>query len=258
MSEDNDPQATPMPENDDQSMHQQQQVPQAPSVDVMNLIMQEITQLREQRTQIIEQNKLMQQEMRRLQEQQNDIQRLAQEADVDKILRKETSRFMDEAKCLLPNKCRITFNGNNFDEWRIVILSDAHIIGASDVLVNHSCSPNSNMVERALWEKKSIFMKARMINSVSLTVLETVGYFGTAAQIWDNINDLYGMSRAEERFRTTQELFALKLKGNDYLTYKRTFQRLQNRLQNIGFVLPTWSSDDLFNIGLGDWKKDRF
>ena len=120
---------------------------------------------------------------------------------------------------MIGDKCQVTLNSDNFEQWRSKIISDANLIHATAVLFNETHPPELNLVDRAVWQKKSDFMRARMIIATTSSVCDAIGDVSNAAQAWHKISIMYGMSLAKERFRTMQDFYTLKLENNDYLSY---------------------------------------
>ncbi|KGQ02167.1 hypothetical protein PAAG_11122 [Paracoccidioides lutzii Pb01] len=125
----------------------------------------------------------------------------------------------------IDTKAVTTFDGTNYQAYRIGILADAEVIGGTDILTKNQHEPpeeyDTNPVEKERWIRISIE------NTVSL---------------------------AEERMNVMKELSTLFVKDNDYLAYQRRFRYLVARHKK----LATKTDDfyhDLFLNGLRDHQR---
>ena len=169
----------------------------------------------------------------------------------------DIQQVQEDIKTLLTDKCRVTLSLDNFESWRMAIVSDADLIQATQVLETAAPPDDNDFLASTIWSKKNTVLRARMLNAMTSPVRERLGVTThlSASGIWEKVNALFGKSLAEERFLATKSLRELTLENGDYLTYQARFQQILTRLQNLGETLPDFLAHDFFIHGLGSWNR---
>ncbi|EQL31026.1 hypothetical protein BDFG_06565 [Blastomyces dermatitidis ATCC 26199] len=146
--------------------------------------------------------------------------------------RDELREYQKEVKYALDTKSVTTFDGSNYEAWRVGMLADAEVIGGTDILLRTQReSPFTRHIDSEKWRIRSKSLYRRMLSSLVGNVRTTIGTLeaDNAAALWDKINVEYAISLAEERVNVFKELTKLQVKENDYLTFQRRFRYLVAR-----------------------------
>ncbi|OJD21683.1 hypothetical protein ACJ73_06977 [Blastomyces percursus] len=172
-------------------------------------------------------------------------------------LRDELRKYQEEVKYALDTKSVMTFDGTNYEAWRVRMLADAEVIGRTGIILrNQRESTATRPIEVDKWKVRSKALYRRMLSSLIGNVCTTIGSLeaDNAAALWEKIDIEYAISLAEERVNISKELTRLQVRDSDYLAFQRRFRYLVARHKE----LCRGTQDiyhDLFLNGLRDYQK---
>jgi hypothetical protein len=147
-----------------------------------------------------------------------------------------------------------TLNGrDNYTTWRDLILMDAHMIEAKDVLDQIEPPNNSSEIDIARWQTRNEILHTRILQIIASHVREMISWEDStlAVELWARIASTFGLSAAEERLITVKALLDINPQGN-YPAIIRDFQRIAAKLRRMNLSFDDLIHD-IFICSLGQW-----
>ncbi|EDN08447.1 conserved hypothetical protein [Histoplasma mississippiense (nom. inval.)] len=141
--------------------------------------------------------------------------------------------YQKEAQASLNTKSVTTFDGTNYQTWKMAFLSDAEVIGGADILNKNQQEPPEGLssLDQRYWVIRSKLLFRRMLQSLVGSVRLTMGSIqpDNAAALWN--------------------------KDGDYLAYVRRYQYLSARMRQLTEDRGENYLHDFFIIGLRDYQR---
>ncbi|OJD11924.1 hypothetical protein ACJ73_09434, partial [Blastomyces percursus] len=166
--------------------------------------------------------------------------------------------YQKDIQKAMDTKAVTTFDGTNYQAWRIGILADTEVIGGTDILTKNQgvCPQEYDALDTEKWNIRTKALYRRMLQSLLGPVRTTIGALepDNAAALWETIGLEYAVSLAEERLNITRELATLHVKDNDYLAFQRRYRYLIARHKELG-VTAEDIHYDMFLISLREYQK---
>lgn len=170
-------------------------------------------------------------------------------------IRKETLDRVDhDARHFLPRKPTVRLNGKNFESWHTCILREAKVFQFDEIFEQRAPAGDLTPLQKEFWYRKREIMHARILNSLSPTILNDVADIKDTYDILQKLKTSYGKSIAEERLTTLIALMDLKVQDGDYHKFQSEFERLSAKLDKIGCTTEDFYHA-VFIRGLGDFGK---
>ncbi|EDN09156.1 predicted protein [Histoplasma mississippiense (nom. inval.)] len=141
--------------------------------------------------------------------------------------------YQKEAQASLNTKSVTTFDGTNYQTWKMAFLSDAEVIGGANILNKNQQEPPEGLssLDQRYWVIRSKLLFRRMLQSLVGSVRLTMGSIqpDNAAALWN--------------------------KDGDYLAYVRRYQYLSARMRQLTEDRGENYLHDFFIIGLRDYQR---
>ncbi|OJD09598.1 hypothetical protein ACJ73_10198, partial [Blastomyces percursus] len=110
--------------------------------------------------------------------------------------------YQKDIQKAMDTKAVTTFDGTNYQAWRIGILADAEVIGGTDILTKNQrvCPQGYDALDTEKWSIRTKALYRRMLQSLLGPVRTTIGALepDNAAALWETIGLEYAVSLAEE------------------------------------------------------------
>ncbi|XP_060180674.1 uncharacterized protein LOC132610393 [Lycium barbarum] len=125
------------------------------------------------------------------------------------------------------------FDGKSFAGWKrgmLIAFSAKNKVGFIDGS-SSKLSGNSDL-EKA-WSRANSMVIAWLLNSLSKEISESVIYFTTAKDIWNDLEARFGQSSGAKLFQLQKELSDLTQGASDITTYYTKMKRLWDKLESL-------------------------
>ena len=101
------------------------------------------------------------------------------------------------------------FNGEGFDNWKrsvIIALSAKHKIAFID---GTSVFPKSTCPLYTFWQRNNAMLLSWLLNSLGENIRNSVLYFGTAKELWNDLEERFGLSNQARLFQVQKDVSCL-------------------------------------------------
>ncbi|OAX82917.1 hypothetical protein ACJ72_02724 [Emergomyces africanus] len=155
----------------------------------------------------------------------------SEQAPID--MKREIREYQRDVQASMDTKTVTTFDGTNYQVWKIGILADAEVIGATDILMKNQHTPPEGLegLERECWVVRTKALYRCMLQSLLGRVRTTIESLepDDAAALWEKIGVEYAVSLAEERMNIMKELATLQVKDKIITPENNTGRRRRGK-----------------------------
>ena len=129
------------------------------------------------------------------------------------------------------------FNGENFDNWKrsvVIALSAKHKLALID---GHCPNPGSASPLYTFWQRNNAMVLSWLLNSLTENIRNSVLYFETAKELWQDLEERFGQSNKARLFQVQKDISCLSQGDMDIANYYTKSKQLWDEF---GMNLMLW------------------
>jgi len=128
------------------------------------------------------------------------------------------------------------FNGENFDNWKrsvVIALSAKHKLALVD---GSYPEPGTGSPLLVLWERNNAMVLSWLLNSLTENIRNSVLYFETANELWQDLEVRFGQSNKVRLFQVQKDVSCLSQGDMDIANYYTKAKQLWDESHAVGEI----------------------